>query len=283
MTDLDHQHRIVVGLFLLLGLVSPALAFAQSPQDQAWSVLQSGVTASNAETRAAAVRTLTVITGDPKAAMLAEQGLVDKDPAVRAAAAGALGTLHSRGSIPKLRAALKDKEGGVVMAAAKSLVLLGNNAGYEVYYVLITGQRKSGQGLIGGEEKELSDTLHHPEQLASQAFEQGIGYVPYAGIAYGAFQHFHESDEKEAMVRAAAVKMLAKDPDPRSGQALIGVTTDKSWVVRAAAFDALARRGDRALLASAANGLNDSNETVKFMSAAAVAQLSSAKPAAAGN
>ncbi|MGA3212655.1 MAG: hypothetical protein ABSD20_15220 [Terriglobales bacterium] len=60
------------------------------------------------------------------------------------------------------------------------------------------------------------------------------------------------------------------DPDARSGTALAAATTDKNSVLRAAAFDALARRGDSALLADAAEGLTDETEEVKLAAAAAV-------------
>ncbi len=59
-------------------------------------------------------------------------------------------------AIPQLEAMAKDTEGAVVMAAAKSLIKLGDEKGYEAYYAVLTGQRKSGDSLIGGEEKELS-------------------------------------------------------------------------------------------------------------------------------
>jgi len=273
----DHFTRKAGFLALLLVILGSAFALssdAQSQRDQAWTVLQSALSDSKPETRAIAIRALTVVTSDPKAVAAAEKALADQDPDVRAAAAGALGILKAKSSIPKLTAALKDQQGSVVMAAAHALVLLGSEKGYSVYYALVTGQRKSGQGIVGSEEKEMDEALRHPDQLASEAFEQGIGYVPYGGVAMGVFQHFHDSGKSEALVKAAAVKMLAKDPDSRSGQALVGATSDKEWVVRAAAYDALARRGDRSLLSAAANGMNDSEKTVQLMSAAAAVQLS---------
>ena len=68
--------------------------------------------------------------------------------------------------------------------------------------------------------------------------------------------------------------MLAKDPDPRSGKALVNATADPQWVIRAAAYDALAKRGDKSLLPQIENGLTDQQAQVKFAAAATVAQLS---------
>jgi hypothetical protein len=41
------------------------------------------------------------------------------------------------------------------MAAAKSLIQLGDEKGYEVFYAVITGTRKSGESLVADQEKEL--------------------------------------------------------------------------------------------------------------------------------
>ena len=44
-------------------------------------------------------------------------------------------------------------------------------------------------------------------------------------------------------VRAAAAKIVAKDPDPKSAEALIEATSDSHWIVCVAALDA--RRSGR--------------------------------------
>jgi HEAT repeat protein len=266
---------------IAIALVLAPPLFCQTPREQAWTLLQTGLTSSKSETRVIAVRVLGVITFGSQGVTPAEQALTDSDPDVRAAAAVALGSLKAKSSIPKLRAALKDQSGSVVMAVAKSLTILGDETGFGVYYAIVTGQHKSGEILMAGQEKELNDLMHHPNELAEQAFEQGIGFVPFGGVGLQAYQAIHGDQEKEILVRANAVKMLADDPDPLSGKALVTATSDKEWVVRAAAFDALARRGDRSLVPDAANGLSDSNDTAKFMAAAAVVQLSTpANPAA---
>jgi HEAT repeat protein len=74
-------------------------------------------------------------------------------------------------------------------------------------------------------------------------------------------------------VRAAAAKKLARDPNPDSGGALVTATKDKNWMVRAAALEAIAERGDRSLLPKIAAAMDDDKDLVRYVAAACVAQL----------
>jgi len=152
--------------------------------------------------------------------------------------------------------------------------VLGDEQGYLVYYALLTGERKSGESLIGGQEKELNQLMRNPKQMEAMAFEQGMGFVPFGGVGLQAYQVIHENQSKEPIAKATAIRILANDPDPRTAKALAAATKDKHWLVRAAAFDALARRGDAALLPDAAYGLTDDKEEAKLAAAAAVIKLS---------
>ncbi|HEY6291209.1 MAG TPA: HEAT repeat domain-containing protein [Terriglobia bacterium] len=265
----------VTVFFVALGLLVPNPICAQAPLDQAWSILQSDAADKSSDQRTATMRVLQLIPGDAKAVGMAEKGLQDQKPDVRAAAALSLGAMKAKSAIPRLeQAARKDTEGAVSMAAAKSLVQLGDEKGYEVFYAVLTGQRKSGESLVGSEEKELDQLLQNPKQMETMAFEQGIGFVPFGGYGLQVFDAIHASESKEPIVKAAAIKMLATDPDPLSGKALVAATTDKDSLVRAAAFQALAKRGDAALLPDLASGLKDEKEEVKLTAAAAVIHLS---------
>jgi len=93
---------------------------------------------------------------------LAERALNDPNPAVRAAAATALGQMHAIESIHKLQKLLSDPTIAVVMAAAHSLRdLKDNRSAYDVYYDVLTGERK-GDGLI----VQQMDTPRNPKELA---------------------------------------------------------------------------------------------------------------------
>jgi tetratricopeptide (TPR) repeat protein len=71
-----------------------------------------------------------------------------------------LATLKAKSAIPKLREAVHDQDAGVVMSAAKALIAMDNEYGYGVYYALVTGERKSGESLIGGQEQQMEQILH---------------------------------------------------------------------------------------------------------------------------
>jgi hypothetical protein len=65
----------------------------------------------------------------------------------------------------------------------------------------------------------------------------------------------------------AAAKVLAKDPDPAATKALADAAGDKSWPVRAAALEALAKRGDPSVLDTVQLHLSDGKDTVKYTAA----------------
>lgn len=260
-------------VILLAGSILPA----QTPQEKAWSILKEGEQEKSPDKRSKAVRALGLVPHNPEAVSIAEKALEDERPEVRTAAATALGLMASQTSLAKLKSALSDKEVSVVLAAAHSLLLLHDNDCYEVYYAILTRQRKSTEGLVAqGEE-----TLRNPKKMAGMGFEEAIGFVPYGGFAYTAFKELRKDDVSP--VRAAAAKALAKDPDPQSARALLQAASDKSWSVRAAALDAIAERGDPALLKDIAPAMSDEKDLVRYTAAAAVIRLSSIESTPAGS
>jgi HEAT repeat protein len=74
-------------------------------------------------------------------------------------------------------------------------------------------------------------------------------------------------------VRAAAAKVLAKDPDPAATKALADAAGDKSWLVRTAALEALAKRGDPSVLDTVQLYVSDDKDAVKYTAAATVLRL----------
>ncbi len=244
---------------------------AAAPAEQAWAVLMSGVADQNTDKRATAVRVLGLLPNNTRARKLAETALSDEKGEVRAAAALALGQMQARGSLGKLRTALDDKDSAVALAAANALKEMRDPTAYRVYYEVLTGQMKSGGGLLADQTTKLRD----PKKMAEFGFEQGIGHVPFVGIGYTAIRALTKDDSSP--VRAAAAKVLASDPDPRSAKALLDATLDKSWLVRVAALDALAHRGDASLVSKIGPALNDEKDAVRFTAAAAIVRLNGAK------
>jgi len=268
-------------VFMLSGAIG--VAFAQEPDDiekprhKAWDLLQNAVTSKRTDDRTDGVRALGLLNGDARARQIAEDALQDPKPEVRAAAATALGQMQASESIPKLRKALGDSKVAVVMAAAHSLRQLKDNSdAYAVYFDLLTGNRKSGDGLIASQ----VETLKNPKELAKIGFSEGIGFVPFAGIGWDAYRTMHKKDPNP--VRAVAATYLAHDPDPATGRALVTATRDRNWIVRAAAIEAIAQRGDPSLSSKVQLRFSDKNPKVRYSAAAAVIRLSTIASAKTG-
>ena len=241
----------------------------ESPRHKAWDMLLTASLSERASERANGIRALGLLRENAQARQIAENALSDRKPEVRTAAATALGQMHARESIPKLESALTDKKIPVVMAAAQALrELQVERPAYSVYYDLLTGERKANDGIIA----QQVDTLKDPKQLAEIGFSEGIGFVPFAGIGWDAWRTMHKKDPNP--VRAVAASRLAHDPDPASAKALVQATDDKDWMVRAAAVEAIAQRGDASLLPTVAGKISDKNEKVRYSAAAAVIRLS---------
>jgi len=266
MKNIFSWHRVWVIAASLTLIQVPA--FAQSSVDTAWTKLQAGLAEKDNDNRSAAVRVLGLLEGNPKAGELAMVGLEDKNPDVRAAATEVLGQLKVKSAVPKLRDLVKnEKEVSVVIASARALVTLNDPVGYAAYFAVLTGEKKSGGSIIGDQEKMLKD----PKKMAQFGFNQGIGYIPFAGIGYGVFKAVTKDDASP--VRAAAAKVLANDPDPHSGDALVKAASDKSWIVRAAALDAIAHRNDPSLAPQIESSLSDDNAIVRYTASAAIIHL----------
>lgn len=243
----------------------------ESPKHKAWSMLQSAAVSRHVIRRTDAIRALGLIENDQRARRLAEHALTDPKLEVRAAAATALGKMHARESIPRLQTALLDPKIQVALAAAQALRELNDETdAYLVYYDLLTGARKAHEGLIA----QQIDTLKNPRELAKIGFSEGIGYIPFAGIGWDAYRTIHKKDPNP--VRATAATFLAHDPDPLAARALAKATHDKDWIVRAAAVEAIAQRGDPSLLPDIEKRLADRNQKVRFTAAAASIRLISA-------
>jgi len=248
----------------------PAKEKHLTERERAWLVLQDGVKESGAEKRAKAINALGLLSSNREAEGMAIEALGDDKENVRSAAATALGVMHATHAIPQLEKALDDDEPAVVMAAANSLMLMKDSRAYDVYYDVLTGNARPTKGFV----KEQLKPFHDPKQVAALGFEEGIGFVPFAGIGYEVVKRVLKSASDSSLVRAAAAKKLAHDPNPDSADALVNATEDKSWIVRAAAFDAIAQRGDKSLLPRISVSLRDTRDDVRYMAAACIVHLS---------
>lgn len=264
--------KSLASFFLLYSLPfapAPTRSPAQSLADRAWVLLSPAVKQSNTEKRLIAVRVLGLLPNDARAAQLAEAALHDPKPQLRAAAATALGNMRAATSVPALKKALSDKDLSVALAAAHALRQLNDPACYEVYYAILTGQRKSSEGFFDQETEMFRD----PKELAMMGFEQGLGFVPYAGIGWDAWRTIEKDRTSGSPTKAAAATNLAADPDPRTAVALLSAAHDHNWLIRVAALQALALRGDPSLASKIDSLLNDPKLEVSYTAAAAIIRL----------
>jgi HEAT repeat protein len=252
---------------LLVLMTHAGTLLAQTPREQAWHILRAGVNEKSTGRRTQAVRALRLLPGNPEALEMAQRALQDPKPEVRAAAATALGLMGSKESIPALRNALSDRKPAVALAAAHALQVLNDSAGYQVYYEVLTGERKSADGLVAQQMQALKDG----KKMAELGFEEGLGFIPFADIGVSAVKAVRKDDTSP--VRAAAARALVNDLDPRIGQALVRAASDKSWIVRASALLAIAKREDPELLNAIVPALSDKNGVVRCTAAAAVIRL----------
>jgi HEAT repeat protein len=252
-------------LFALLAV--PYCVHAEDARQQAWTVLNAGLTGKTSGERAMAVRVLGLLANDPQAPQLAMQALDDPKPEVKAAAADALGEMKYEAATSKIEQTLHSNNENpvIVLACARALLDLGDEEAYDVYYAILTGERKSGLSLTERQKKTISD----PKKMA----ETGVGLIPipFAGLGYGAIKAFTKDDASPA--QAAAAKMLIKDPDPKSQEALINALKHKSSVVRVAAADSLARGDDPTVIPQLEPSLSDEKDSVRYTAAAAIIRL----------
>jgi len=253
----------------LVVCMTALLSVAQTPQEDAWVTLNNGLTNKSWEKRVRTVALLGELTGNKKAEAEAITALKDDKEEVRGAAAQALGEMGAKSAIPQLMGMISDQEPAVILAAARSLITLGDDRGYNPFYAVLTGETKTGTSLTDQQKKTLKD----PKKMAGLGLQVGMGFVPFGGLAMGGYKMINRDDASPVL--AAAALTLAKDPDPKSGQALADAATQQEkWLVRAASFDAIARRGDPSLLSTAVQGLQDKKDEVQYSAAGAVLRLS---------
>jgi HEAT repeat protein len=264
----------VCGL-LLSAQAAPPAATPVKPGgvEQAWSILDAGVQEKGFEKRSQAVSALGLLVHDRKAVSMAEAALQDTNSDVRTAAAHALGEMEAKGSIRVLKDALADNDPGVVLAVASSLHAMNDPTAYDVYYEILTGDRKSTSGLKG----EVK-VIHDPKKMAALGVDAGVSFIPFGGLGWGAYKFFTKDDISP--IRASAAGILVKDPDEESGKALSNATEDKKWLVQVAAIRALALRGDKRYVDAVATKMTSDRALVSYTAAAAVIRLN-AKPVVA--
>jgi HEAT repeat protein len=249
--------------------LSPAAA-----SRKAWKCLNDGLAEKNYNRRAQAIAALGTIGLRRDAVSLIEGGLNDKDSPVRQAAADVLGTMKSRGSIPKLRAALDDNSAVVSFAAAQALWTMGDRSGQDLFLEVLVGDRKISTGLVRGGLQQLHEALHDPKALAELGSEQAAGAL-LGPAGFGVTAAIELAKDKAAPARAISARLLADDTSDDAREVLREALQDKSWIVRAAAAQALGVHGSLNDVTTLAPLLDDQQKEVRYRAAAAIIRATS--------
>lgn len=254
-------------------LLAVFLAFdPQSPKpgsqiEEAWNLLEQGIHNKSADQRSKAVDALSLLLHNPKAEAWAEAALSDPQTEVRVSAANTLAKMVNPEARPKLRQALRDPEAQVVIAAANALYVLKDPMASEVYYALLTGEHKTSNGLV----KSQIDQMKNTKYMEKLAFQAGLGFVPFGGMGYQAWQTLTSNDS--SLIRALAAERLSKHPDEKTLDALRAACSDKKWQVRAASVSALGHSEIRSQEDFVSSLFHDNNDIVRYAAAVAFINL----------
>lgn len=202
-----------------------------------------------------------------------EARLQDKDSLVRVAAAKTLGEMQAYQSIPKLYELLDDKSTAVSFAAAQALWRMGDERGRGILTQVLTGERGVSSGLIHSERHDMQDkVVHDPTSVAEFGVTTAAGSVfPGAGLGVAAVKEL--ARDKTAGARAISARSLGSGIGAGNRVILEKALNDKSWVVRAAAAEALGHAGDESDIDKLMPLMRNSHPALKYNAAAAIVRL----------
>jgi HEAT repeat protein len=252
----------LVRMFFILLFGCRLLPSAEST-NKAWNILQAGAHDKSVEKRAQAVSALGLIAADATAVETAEHALQDSKSDVRRAAVTALGDMGSKASLPKIRVLLEHADAKTVVPIAAVLKKFDDPKGYEIYYEILTGERKAGGGIFDG--------LKDRKSLEKMGVEEALGVIPFGGIGIGAYDYFKQNDSSN--VNAAAATAIAQDRDPASEKALVRASFGGKEIVQVSALRALAKHGDPAVVKDIEPAMYSGKSLISYTAAAAVVHL----------
>jgi HEAT repeat protein len=249
--------------------LSPAAAARKS-----WACLKEGLAEKNYDRRAQTIAALGTIGLRKNAVSLIEGSLADKDYEVRQAAVDVLGTLKSRSSIPKLRTALDDESPMVRFSAAQALWAMGDRSGQDLFVEVLEGDSKVSPGIVRAGLLRVHQEMHDPKALAELGSEEAAGaFMGPAG--FGLTAAIELAKDKASPARAISAHMLADETSDDAREVLRQALYDKSWIVRAAASEALGVRGTVSDVKALAPMLEDPEKKVRYRAAAAIIRVTS--------
>jgi HEAT repeat protein len=249
----------------------------EAARRDAWKMLNEGIAEKTADRRAQAISALGTIGVRPDVVHLVESGLDDSSLDVRQIAAATLGDMKSRGSIPKLRAALDDDSAAVSFTAAQALWAMNDHSGLSIFIQVLAGERKAAPGLIQKNWHDMKNKLRDPRALTELGAAEAAGaFLGPGGLGVTVIAEL--AKDKTSGARALSARLLARDNSPDSHEALEQALDEKSWVVRASAAEALGRQGAPHDIDKLSPLLEDSRPEVRYSAAAAIVRLAPRRP-----
>jgi HEAT repeat protein len=245
-----------------------------------WQILTSGATDHNSMRRAEAIAALGTMAPSPSVLHLVENALDDKDSSIRQLAAMNLGQMRARRSIPRLKKALNDPSPEVSFAAAKSLWNLGDYSGRDVFIRILSGEKSSSPGLIKDEVEATKKKFDDKRKLAIIGATEAASSL-FGPAGWGIKIMEEVTRDRSASARAMSAILLSHDASLDGLRELQDALSDKNWIVRAAAAQALGASRHRDQIQYLRPLLDDDKPAVRFMAAASILRLSSKGKAAA--
>jgi HEAT repeat protein len=220
--------------------VSTSAPSAAETMQRCWQLLEDSVKdAKHTESRTQALNALSSLGWNARADRLIADAMKDPNLDVRSAAVLAAGKTKSRSLIEPVKKLLNDSEPQVIFAAATTLwKQFADRSGEAVLADIAAGDRKANPSLIHGAKNDISRTVHSTSAL------EKIGIVTAAGMVLGPFGFSVSAIEYARKngantTRIQAIDLLAEDKSEGVRDQMKSVLDDKDAGVRAAAVKVL--------------------------------------------
>jgi HEAT repeat protein len=248
----------------------------------AWQMLETGATDSKEQVQVDALSALGTLSGFKKAETILQDTVKDKNIDVRLAAVAAAGTMQDRNMIPALRQALDDPAPEVTFAAAVALWKIHDQAGIDVLYGILAGERKPQGSFVKTEMHQANKDLHDPATLARIGALQGAYALlgPF-GIGLSAARLAVKSNDTNS-ARILTANLLAQDHSEQTKKEFIAALSDNDYFVRAASARSLGSFHGKDVSDALFDALSDDKPAVRFMAAASYIRSSQPSRAATG-
>jgi HEAT repeat protein len=247
-------------------ITSRSFATKQPVTNQAWSILEAGFHDKKTDNQVQAISALGLMPDDAKAVKTAEDLLHDANADICRAAVTALGEMNSTASLPKIKALISHSDPKIIVAIAAVLTKFKDPEGYEIYYELLTGERKGGGSVIDG--------IKDKGAMEKMGVKTAVGFLPGGGAATGAYDYFKHNGSSRSSLDVTAVSGLAEDRDPVAEKAIVQASVGGKEVVQIAALRALAKRGDPSVIKDIEPAMDSNKPVVRYTAAATILHLS---------